>query len=229
MTHFVLVPGAWLGSWAWDQVVPLLTEAGHEVTAVTLSGVAERRDIPVGEIGLATHVADVVEAARRTDSEVVLVGHSYSGIPVGQAATGLAERLRRVVFVDSNVPTEPFAGPPEKQEAFRAGLEENGGYWMPIGAGDLAGQDLTDEQIATMLERSTPHPGRTLTEAPTLSAPLAGLPATYIKCLMDWPEPSDDVKELLDSPSWELVELNTGHWPMFSTPDDLAKILLGVA
>jgi hypothetical protein len=55
--------------------------------------------------------------------------------------------------------------------------------------------------------------------------PLADLPTTYFKCLTDGEEPSDNVKELLKSPNWELVEMNTGHWPMFSRPAELAKIL----
>ncbi len=77
--------------------------------------------------------------------------------------------------------------------------------------------------------RSTPHPGTTLTEPATLERPLGDLPATYIKCTLGDPEPSDDVAKLLTSECWRLMEMDTGHWPMFSQPRELARILLDVA
>ncbi|AXI78278.1 alpha/beta fold hydrolase [Peterkaempfera bronchialis] len=226
MPEFVLVAGAWLGSWAWDEVVPELRAAGHGAHPVTLSGLGDRRGVPAGQ---QTHVRDIVEEVERRDlREVVLVGHSYSGIPVGQAAERIGDRLARVVFVDSNVPAdgESFAsawwqGP----AALEASIAENGGFWAPLTAADYDGQGLTGEQIARIVGGSTPHPGATLTEPAVLTRPLGGLPATYVKCLLDGPEPSADVAELLTNEHWRLVEMDTGHWPMFSRPGELARIL----
>ncbi|MFC8824822.1 alpha/beta fold hydrolase [Streptomyces sp. NPDC057137] len=231
MTRFVLVAGAWLGSWAWDEVVSDLRAAGHDAHALTLSGLAdrqhERHDEPIGQ---QTHVRDIVDAVERLDlRDVVLVGHSYSGIPVGQAAERIGDRLSRVVFVDSNVPVdgESFvSGWPDGRAAVEASIAESGGFWPPLTAADFDGQGLTDEQTARIVSGSTPHPGATLTEPAELERPLGGLPATYIKCLLDWPEPSPEVAELLKGEHWRLVEMNTGHWPMFSQPHELARILL---
>ncbi|MDX3231200.1 alpha/beta hydrolase [Streptomyces sp. ME19-01-6] len=224
MAEFVLVAGAWLGSWAWDEVVPELRAGGHGAHALTLSGLAEKRGVPAGQ---QTHVADIVGEVERLDlRDVVLVGHSYSGVPVGQAAERIGDRLAHVVFVDSNVPVdgESFAS-----RAVEAAIAENGGFWAVPAAADFAGQDLTDEQIAHFLDRSTPHPGAPLTEPARLSRPLGELPTTYVKCLLDWPRPSDDVVELLKSERWRLVEMDTGHWPMFSRPQELARILCEAA
>ncbi|MFF3691113.1 alpha/beta fold hydrolase [Streptomyces sp. NPDC002187] len=230
MTEFVLVAGAWLGSWAWDEVVPRLHAAGHGAHPLTLSGLAEKQGVPAGQ---QTHVQDIVDEVERLDlRNVVLVGHSYSGIPVGQAAERIGDRLARVVFVDSSVPAdgESFVSAwwegPAKLEASIAG---NGGFWAPLTAADYGGQGLTDEQIARIVGGSTPHPGASLAEPAVLSRPLGELPATYIKCLLDGPEPSDDVAELLTSRHWRLVEMDTGHWPMFSRPGELARILLDAA
>jgi pimeloyl-ACP methyl ester carboxylesterase len=230
MTNFVLVPGAWLGAWAWDQVAEPLRQAGHQVIATTLSGLADRRGEDASTIGQTRHVEDIVSVIEDADlRDVVLAGHSYSGIPTGQAAARVGDRLRRVVYVDSNVPTDgqSFIGSwsPAGQLAINQQVADSGGFWTPLEAEDYAGQDLSDEAIALILERSTPHPGLSISEAAHLVRPLADLPTTYIKCLMDGKEPSDDVKELLKSPNWELVEMNTGHWPMFSRPAELAKIL----
>ncbi|MER6980631.1 alpha/beta fold hydrolase [Streptomyces carpinensis] len=224
MTRFVLVAGAWLGAWAWDEVVPVLRAAGHDVHAVTLSGLAEKSDVPAGQ---QTHVRDIVDHVERHDlRDVVLVGHSYSGIPVGQASERIGDRLRRVVFVDSNVPVDGrsfLAG--FASDHVRQALDANGGVWPPLPPADYAGQELTDEQIGRIVGEGTPHPGATLTEPAVLQGPLGELPATYVKCLMDGDEPMPAVAGLLGSDRWELVRLDTGHWPMFSRPRELARIL----
>ncbi|NYI06201.1 alpha/beta fold hydrolase [Allostreptomyces psammosilenae] len=231
MAEFVLVAGAWLGAWAWGEVVPELRAAGHGAHPLTLSGLAERRGVPAGQ---QTHVRDVVgEVERRDLREVVLVGHSYAGIPVGQAAERIGDRLARVVFVDSDVPVdgESFASgwSEEGRAALRASFAEHGGFWAPPTAAGYSGQGLTDGQVARIVDGATPHPGATLTEPAVLAGPLDALPATYVKCLLDGPEPSDVVAGLLTSERWRLVEMDTGHWPMFSRPRELARILLDAA
>jgi pimeloyl-ACP methyl ester carboxylesterase len=223
MAEFVLVPGAWLGSWAWDDVVPHVRAAGHGSYPMTLSGLAEKQGLPAGQ---QTHVQDVVnEVLRRNLHDVVLVGHSYSGIPVGQAAERIGGRLTHLVFVDANVPVdgESFT---EGSADFEAAITENGGFWRPLTAAEYEGQDLTDEQIARIVAGSTPHPGATLTEPAALKRSIGELPTTYIKCLLDWPEPTETVARLLSSERWRLVTMDTGHWPMFSQPRELAQILL---
>jgi pimeloyl-ACP methyl ester carboxylesterase len=230
MAEFVLVAGAWLGAWAWDEVVPELQAAGHGAHPVTLSGLAERQGVPAG---LQTHVRDIVDEVERRDlRDVIVVGHSYSGIPAGQAAERIGDRLACVIFVDANVPAdgESFvSGWPDGRAMVEASIGANDGRWAPLTAADYAGQGLTDEQIARIVGGSTPHPGATLTESAVLARPLGELPATYIKCLLDGPEPGDDVVKLLASERWRLVEMNTGHWPMFSQPGELARILLAEA
>jgi pimeloyl-ACP methyl ester carboxylesterase len=223
MAEFVLVAGAWLGSWAWDDVVPALRKAGHGAHAVTLSGLAERHGEPAGQ---QTHVQDIVDVVERGDlRDVVVVGHSYSGIPAGQAAERIGDRLKRAVFVDSNVPADGEAFTTRWSPEQVTALTERG-FWPPLRAEDYAGQGLSDDQITRVVGGSTPHPAASLTEPAVLSRPLGELPATYVKCLLDGETPSPDVLELLAGDRWELVELDTGHWPMFSQPEELARILV---
>ncbi|WP_327178050.1 alpha/beta hydrolase [Streptomyces sp. NBC_01335] len=227
MTNFVLVAGAWLGGWAWDEVAEELRRGGHTVRPVTLSGLAEKRDVPAGQ---RTHVRDIVDEVEHAGlTDVVLVGHSYSGIPVGQAAELIGDRLAHVVFVDSNVPADgqAFASAPWAGQ-LEATIAAHGGFWPPLTASECEGQGLTETQIQRFIDGSTPHPGATLTEPAVLTRPLGELPATYVKCLLDGPEPDDDVVELLKSDRWRLIEMETGHWPMFSQPRELARILAEV-
>jgi pimeloyl-ACP methyl ester carboxylesterase len=223
MTDFVLVAGTWLGAWAWDEVAAELRAAGHGVHPLTLSGLAEKQGVPVGQ---QTHVQDVVDEVERLgERDVVLVGHSYAGVPVGQAAERTKHRPARVVFVDAMVPVDgecALSGWPSDE--VRAAIAATG-YWPPLTTADYAGQGLTDEQIARIVDGSTPHPGATATEPAVLTGDLGELPGTYVKCLLDGAEPLPAAADLLRSDHWELVEMDTGHWPMFSRPRELARIL----
>ena len=229
MANFVLAAGAWLGAWAWDGVVPELRASGHRACPLTLSGLGDRPE-PVGQ---RAHVQDIVDAVERLDlRDVVLVGHSYSGIPVGQAAERIGDRLLHVVFVDSNVPAdgESFLSAwPGGRAMVESSLAEHGGFWAPLPADEYAGQGLTEEQISRIVAGSRPHPGATLTEPAVLERPLGELSATYVKCLLDGPEPGPDVAELLRGDSWNLATMDTGHWPMFSQPHELAGLLVDAA
>ncbi|MFF3092905.1 alpha/beta fold hydrolase [Streptomyces cyaneofuscatus] len=230
MTNFVLVAGAWLGSWAWSDVLPGLRAAGHTAHPLTLSGLADRQGVRAGQ---QTHVDDIVGHVERLDlRDVVLVGHSYAGIPVGQAAERIGDRLARVVFVDSSVPAdgESFvSGWPDGRAQVEAAIAANDGFWPALTAADYAGQELGDEETARIVAGATPHPGATLTEPAVLRGSLGELSATYVKCLLDGPEPGPDVAALLKGERWELVTMETGHWPMFSRPDELARVLLDAA
>ncbi|WP_194908455.1 alpha/beta fold hydrolase [Catenulispora rubra] len=229
MADFVLVAGARLGAWAWDDVTPHLRAAGHGAHPLTLSGLAEKQGVPAGQ---QTHVQDIVDLVEGEDlHDVVLVGHSYSGIPVGQAAERIGDRLARVVFVDSAVPVdgEPFVSiMPDGGTALKATLAENAGFWPVMPAANFEEHDLTEEQIARIVAGATPHPGATLTEPAVLARSVANLPATYVKCFPE-DELDEDLAELITRGNWQLVELDTGHWPMFSKPRELAQILLDAA
>ncbi|MEU9355406.1 alpha/beta hydrolase [Streptomyces griseoloalbus] len=224
MTRFLLVAGAWLGAWAWDEVAAELRTAGHEAHPLTLSGLAGKQGVPAGQ---QTHVQDIVDEVERSGlRDVVLVGHSYAGVPAGQAAERIGDRLRRVVFVDAAVPVDGesfLSGWPS--EDVRRSIDEHDGHWPPPTADDYAGQGLTDEQIARVVGGATPHPGPSLTEPAVLRRPPGELPATYVKCLLDGEEPPPAAAEPLKSGKWELVTMDTGHWPMFSRPRELARIL----
>src|SRR5688500_9043034 len=105
MTDLVLVPGAQLRARAWDEAQPHPAPARRAVPPATLSGLAQKRDLPCAEISQVSHVADILAAVEHQGvRDVVLVGHSYAGIPVGQAAARLQERIVRVVYVDANIP-----------------------------------------------------------------------------------------------------------------------------
>src|SRR5215204_3210996 len=102
MANFVLIPGFWLGAWAWKDVTRALREKGHEVFPLTLTGLGEKIHLGGGETNLSTHVADVVNLIEYHEiTEVYLAGHSYAGVLITQVADKIPEKLAKLIYVDS--------------------------------------------------------------------------------------------------------------------------------
>ncbi|UJP09065.1 alpha/beta hydrolase [Microbacterium sp. KUDC0406] len=108
MATFVLVPGAWHGSWAFEAVTPLLAAAGHTVHALTLTGLSpDHDDETAARANLDTHATDVVRVLEAADiTEATLVGHSYGGMVITAAADRAAQRVSRLVHLDAYVPRD---------------------------------------------------------------------------------------------------------------------------
>ena len=224
--NFVLVPGAWMGAWVWEPVTNGLRALGHNVHPVTLSGLSE--DADASEIGLETHVEDVLSVLKSEGlRDVVVVGHSYSGIVAGQVADRVPDRVAHTVFVDAFLPHDGKSmldafDERQREEELRQ-IAENDGFWpAPDVAGAADGHGLSTEQARWLVERLVDHPGRTVSEPAVLKRPLAEQRATYIVCSF---EISDDVAAISEEPNWTLRTLETGHWPMVSDPEELVALL----
>jgi pimeloyl-ACP methyl ester carboxylesterase len=238
MATYVLVPGFWLGSWAWDGVAARLRGGGHEVVALTPGGVAER----AAEQGatIETRVADVVDTLRE-HREVVLVGHSGAGVVVVAAAERARERVARLVLVDTGPMPEGMAqidfGPPEVRAWVEKELAENDGWYPMPSRRRLAENGASTEGISAaeferIHARATPEPAGTVTGSARRGTPDRTLPKTVIACSFT----EADARVAIDAgvpafvemggPEWSFVALPTGHWPMFSEPVALTELLL---
>src|SRR5258705_3716551 len=107
MATFVLVHGGWHGGWCWQKVIPFLEAAGHEVYAPTLTGLAERAAELSPDIGLDTHIQDVVGLLQEKNLHgVILVGHSYGGMVITGVVDAVPERIAHLVYLDTFVPRD---------------------------------------------------------------------------------------------------------------------------
>ena len=232
-TRFVLVPGFWLGGWAWEQVSPHLRATGATVREVTLPGL-EEVDAPRAEVTLEDHVQAVVDALAEDERPAVLVGHSGAG-PVVHAATDRApQRVRRVVYVDSWPLPHGSAVMPDLDPAL-AEVRLPGWKTLEDDGNSLAG--LTPDDLARFRTRAVPQPAGPAREPVRLSGHpgLLEVPVTVVASSLG----ADDVRSLVagGSPYFAelarldatVVDLPTGHWPMFSRPQDLADELLRAA
>jgi len=231
MTTYVLVSGLWLGGWAWHDVTAALRNAGHEVFPLTLTGVADRSHLLGPEVDLDTHTEDIVRLVESEDlRDVVLVGHSYGGMPVSAAALRLRDRIARVVYVDSG----PLPVGTTQQSMSGEPVDPDEGAAVPPREWDAGADPVLlaglDEAALTLLRtRSTPHPRASVTQPLGARATSAELPTTLIACTFA----PEQVKEMMaaDHPFFsglteaEVVPLATGHWPMLSEPAALAGIL----
>ena len=225
----ILVPGFWLGAWAWDEVADTLRADGHDVTAITLPGL-ESKDADRSRIGFADHVDAIQQAIEAADAPVVLVVHSAAGYTGYAASDRVPERIAAMVYVD----TAPGKGAMDPEFAD----VEKPLVWSEIEEEENL-DGMSEEQKETFRDRGVPVPGRVLRESVELTNDARrDIPSTLIATAFtgeqyqtyarDHPEWSflAGIPELTDA-TW--VDLPTGHWPMWSRPAELAQIIGDVA
>ena len=225
-----LIPGAWMGAWAWEPVTERLRALGHPVHPVTLPGLSGEAD--VSGIGLESHVEHVLSVLAENDlRDAIVVGHSYSGVVAGSVSDRAPDRVAGTVYVDAFVPRDGKSmldafPAPQRDEELRQ-IAENGGRWLaPDFAGATDGYGLSAEQARWLVEQFVDHPGRTVSEPVRLMRPLAQQRTTYIECSL---KDSEEVRVMRREPMSTFRVLEVGHWPMAVAPDELTTLLAEAA
>ena len=225
---FVLVHGAFQGSWCWSRLTPLLEQEGHHVATVTLTGLGEKAHLLNEQIDLDTHVSDVVDFLTSNElSDVILVGHSYGGMVITGAAERSAERIRRLVYLDALVPTNGQSVFDLNSDTFRDKLEieakEHGDGFM-IPAWPAKRFCITDPVDVEWVEsRLTPHPIATFRQPVEAKERAAGVPGTFIYCTQFG---FKDTAGRCKANGWPVLTIETGHEAMLTKPQELAELLL---
>jgi pimeloyl-ACP methyl ester carboxylesterase len=229
-------------------VAARLRGLGHDVYAVTLTGLGEREHLATTDVDLDTHIADVLGVLDYEDlRDAVLVGHSYAGVVVTGAADRRPERLDAVVYLDCSPLPNGMAiadvQPPEQRELQRSTVERDGDGWRwPVPDretlarglfGSTAG--LQDLDFAAIERRGSPQPYATFTTPLRLAHERPpGVRRAAIFCtdgdftvatILTLREQGDPRAALFADPDWDLRELATGHWAMFSAPEQVADML----
>jgi pimeloyl-ACP methyl ester carboxylesterase len=224
----VLVPGFWLGAWAWDEVAAALRADGHDVAAVTLPGL-ESAAADRSAITMSDHVDAICKAVRAAGAPVVLAVHSGAGASGYGASDRVPEHIAAMVYVDSGPAMsalDPEFDAVEKALPSREELaaEEN-----------LEG--LTEEQLETFRRRAVPEPGAALREASELTNDARlDVPSTIVCTGFTSEQVKGAVEQgyawvggLAELRDVTYVDLPTSHWPMWSRPRELAAIIGDIA
>jgi pimeloyl-ACP methyl ester carboxylesterase len=220
---FVLVHGAWLGGWCWKKVTPRLRAAGHEVFAPTLTGLGARAHLFNPEVGLDTHVEDVVAVLDYEDlTDVILVGHSYAGVVIAGVAQKAAHRLAELVYLDSFLPE----GGKSLDDYLPAPHPSVDGRVKPLDPRAAFGVSR-EPDIAWMVPRLRDHPARTFSQPVDLSRTVT-LRRTYIQCSNEFPCFVESAERARRQGFRFLELMSANHCPMVTQPDELVKILLAL-
>ncbi|WP_338702644.1 alpha/beta fold hydrolase [Streptomyces sp. Q6] len=243
MTVFILVPSVFTGGAVWDETAGRLAAAGAKVHVVDpLSGDRADLETHIGQV-----VGEIDAAGSAADRDVVLVGHGYGAYPVLGAADRRAERVARIVYVDSALPNDgapALAVVPDQELRARLGAQGPDGGELPVPAspqewqrwGSTAGvPDSTWEKLTAL---GSPQPLGTLVEPLRLTGAAAEIPTSGVLCAENGSTLAmvrlvvglgDPALQVLTRPGVTFFELPTGHWPMLSCPAELADILLRAA
>jgi pimeloyl-ACP methyl ester carboxylesterase len=237
MTTYLLVHGAWHHGQAWERVVPWLVSAGHQVLAPSLTGYGDKAHLLGPEVGLDTHVDDVVGLILEQDlTEVVLVGHSYAGLVISSVANEVPGRIAQLVYLDAMVPEDGESAAdviPVTQTLIDLATASGSGWRvppmpeLPPPFGLFGVTDPAD--VAWLRTMLSDQPVRCLQQPVRLDNPdVHKIPRTHIHCTVA-PEGFErrpvPAVQPNGSPA-QIWELPTGHDCMITMPAELAELLL---
>jgi pimeloyl-ACP methyl ester carboxylesterase len=231
VSTFVVIHGGFGGGWEWTPLAGRLRRRGHEVFTPTLTGMGERAHLAGPDVGLETHIQDVIAAIECEElHDVVLCAHSYGGVPATGAADRVHARIRLRIYVDALVPDDGQSAFDLLPEWFgreaRATADERGLVPMPRTLEPPRGWIEEDER-ARYVRRLRPQPLGSLSEAVRLSGTVDRVPAAFVRCTRAAPpgDPIAAVAERARARGWAYRELAAAHDPQLLDPDGTADVL----
>lgn len=206
---------------------PLMTAAGHRLIVPTYTGLGEREHLASPEVGLDTHVQDLLGVIKYEDlSDIVLVAHSYGGM----VATGLADRVpelvRQIIYVDAFVPRDGQALvdiiPAETRERILATGKDGGWQVAPQPIPD----DTSPEDVQWIEQLRIPQPLHCFDTPVRLANGDTKVPRAYIYALRHPPADTfGPFAARAKSEGWQYHEIDASHSPHVTAPEKLAELL----
>lgn len=220
-TTYVIVHGAWGGSWAFKKTDSLLTAQGHTVYRPSLTGQGERVHLASESVNLSTHITDVVNLILFEElKDIVLVGHSYGGMVITGVADRVPDRIRKLIYLDAFVPNDGESVKSIQGTGFERmmAMSKDGMLVPPWVKADQP------------YPKDVPHPLNTLTEPLSLkNAAAKKLPAVYILTVDPGKKPEEDgfftSSQRAKQKGWKVLEMSADHNPQWSKVEELAQLL----
>ena len=235
MSSFVLVHGAWHGSWCWKRVRKALQAQGHDVFTPTLTGLAERSHLLARNVDLETHVLDVLNLIRWEElSDLVLCGHSYGGCVVTGVADRIPEKIRALVYLDAFVPEDNEnlmqLVPKELLDELLEGMKNVGEGWKvpPI---PVEVFNVNEDDREWVNSQYTMQPIETFQQRTRLSGGIDKIEnITFVRATgyeLVWL--MSPFYEKARAKGWKTFEMACGHDVMLDQPQELSRLLLNAA
>ncbi len=220
----VSVHGAWAGGWQMKKVAPLLEAKGWKVCRPSMSGLGEHFNTATTDIGLATHIDDIVNFILFEDlHDILLLGHSYGGMVITGVADRIPERISRLIYLDAFLPEDGESVMTiNKTNPMDIAKMTKDGFIIPswVKPDKLPPKDV-------------PHPLKTFTDPIVLKNPAgAKVPVTYILTVDPGKKPEDDTffpsSERAKARGWPVIIMEADHVPQWRKPEATAELLLGL-
>ena len=234
MAKFVVAHGAWSAGWVWKKMRPLLRELGHELFTPTYTGLGERVHLANRDVGLETHIADILGVLQFEDlRNVILIGHSYGGMVATGVADRAPERLAQLVYLDAFVPSEGQCQFDLQSAETRSRMHEaartiGDGWRIPPNS---VPPDTSEADIAWVTPRRVMQPLKTFEEPLHLTGAGERIPKAYIYCTR--PAPGDVFRQFAErarsETGWRYFEIDASHSPHVTAPTSLATLLDNIA
>jgi len=220
----VIVHGAWGGAWAFKRVEAMLRDKGFQVYRPQLTGQGDRVHLARPDIGLNTHIEDVVNMILYEDlRDIILVGHSYGGMVITGVADRVPDRIKRLVYLDAFVPNDG--------ESVSAMFKDGGEFIKQMTKGDyVVPRWVKPDQPPP---HDVPQALKTFTDPIVLKNDAARkIPATYILTVEKGKEAKDDdffsQSQRAKERGWTMLQLTSDHNPQWSAPEALVEMLAGI-
>jgi pimeloyl-ACP methyl ester carboxylesterase len=199
----------------------LLREKGYNVYRPSLTGLGERVHLASPDVGLSTHINDVVNMILFEDlRDITLVGHSYGGMVITGVADRVPDRIRRLIYVDALLP--------EDGDSVESLTSARGAWIKQMTQGSFIVPPWVKPDQPP--PKDVPQPLKTFTEAIVLKNKAARqIPATYILTVEAGKKPEDDdfapQAARARARGWPVLQLTADHNPQWSAPEALVELL----
>jgi len=234
MANYLLIHGAMRGAWLWDKLMPLLMKGGGNPIAIDLPGHGDRK-ADSSWVTMSNYISDVIDFIRKENlKDLVLVGHSMSGIVISKVAEEIPERIKHLVYPAAVVPKDNEALidllTKERQETLQklhGKVKEVFGTLEQLGPMYFTDQEGEEKEF--YMKQLTPQPLAPFFEKIHFNQfPKIDTPKTYILGLRDKSLPPELTRKFAERLEVTPVEIDAGHDMMVSRPDEVAKVLLHI-
>ncbi|MGW1226979.1 alpha/beta fold hydrolase [Streptomyces sp. NPDC002530] len=222
----LLIAGLWLDGSAWDEVVPELTALGHRPVALTLPGQGDG----AASATLEDQVAAVVAAVDASPGRPLVVGHSAAATLAWLAADARPGKVAGTALIGGF--------PAQDGRAYADFLPIRDGElafpgWEPFEGPDAADLDLPArkafEAVAIPVPEGVARGVVRLTDERRLAVPVTLVCPEFTPAQAKEWIAAGESPELARAADVTYVDLDSGHWPMFTRPRALAEVLAAVA
>lgn len=228
MANFVLVHGGMIGGTCWKNVRKILENQHHTVLTPTLTGLGERKHLSHPNIDLDTHIQDIINTIFYEElDDIVLIGHSYGGMVITGVADRIPEKIKKLIYVAAILPKNGEsmfdAVGPEISSYLYSNAQKGNGWEVPAAPPESYGINA-QKDIKWFMSMSTPHPLKSFQQKYFRNTSFSETEKIYVNCSQDLA--LDFMAVRAKEMKIPCYEINSGHFPMITSPETLANLFV---